>query len=60
LFKQSYPASEWIDAQKVTLKVKYTEAKKLGEAAQGYRNQMSILILTRTYKRTIIKPELRW
>ncbi len=41
LFKRSYPASEWIDSQKQTLKVKYTEAKRLGEQAHSLRNEMS-------------------
>jgi hypothetical protein len=41
LFKQTYPPSSWIDNQKHTLKVKYTEAKNIGERAQLLRSQMS-------------------
>lgn len=41
IFKQSYPASEWIDNQKGTLKTMYGEAKKMGEYAQFVRSQIS-------------------
>lgn len=43
IFKSGYPAGSWIDGQKQVLKVKYSEAKNLGEKANSYRNEISIL-----------------
>jgi hypothetical protein len=53
LFKRSYPASEWIESQKQILKIKYTEAKKLGEAAHSLRDKMSTLYSCRNDEGTI-------
>jgi hypothetical protein len=41
IFKQSYPASEWIESQKAILKEKYSSAKVLGDKAQSIRTNMS-------------------
>ncbi|KAI9004754.1 hypothetical protein BC832DRAFT_64456 [Gaertneriomyces semiglobifer] len=43
IFKQGYPAGDWIDSQKSLLKTKYGEAKALGEKANGYRNEIKTL-----------------
>ncbi|KAJ3071202.1 Kinesin- protein 6 [Podochytrium sp. JEL0797] len=37
VFKQDYPGTNWIEEQKVQLKNKYAEAKKLGELANELR-----------------------
>ncbi|KAJ3128891.1 Kinesin- protein 6 [Nowakowskiella sp. JEL0407] len=43
IFKGGYPSTGWIEGQKDLLKIKYTEAKALGEKADAYRNEIKTL-----------------
>ena len=41
IFKESYPATGWIEDKKAILKGMYSDAKKMGENAQSLRNEIS-------------------
>ncbi|KAG5461110.1 MAG: hypothetical protein BJ554DRAFT_6747, partial [Olpidium bornovanus] len=43
LFSCSYTPMAWVNEQKQVLKAKYEEAKRLGERANGYRNDIKSL-----------------